>query len=339
MNSTNDLNAAQRKQDHIELAFKSQMNEIAQDKRFYYEPLLAAHPEQINLGKSFLGKPIQLPIWISSMTGGTAMAGTINRNLAQACADFGIGMGLGSCRKLLLDNQFFNDFNLRPIIGKALPFYANLGIAQLEQLDKTHELQRVVDLIGKLQADGLIIHVNPLQEWLQPEGDRFTKPPIDTIESILTQISTSIIVKEVGQGIGPKSMSRLLQLPLAAIEFGAFGGTNFAKLELLRNTAYQNELFESVSNIGHTANEMVNFVNTLVIDLGTKLQCKEIIVSGGIKHFLDGYYSIECIHLNSVYAQGAAFLKHAQHSYSDLRNYVEAQANGLALAYAYLNLK
>ena len=111
------------------------------------------------------------------MTGGTGQARTINRNLAQACGEFSLGMGLGSCRPLLKSDKYFEDFNLRPIIGDKAPFYANIGIAQLEELIREDALYRIIDLVDKLQACGLIIHVNPLQEWFQPEGDRFCEAP------------------------------------------------------------------------------------------------------------------------------------------------------------------
>ncbi len=104
------------------------------------------------------------------MTGGTEMARHINRNLAEACAEFGLGMGLGSCRPLLEGNERFEDFDLRPIIGADRPLYANLGVAQLEELFAAKEGQRIVDLVGSIQADGLIVHVNPLQEWFRPRA-------------------------------------------------------------------------------------------------------------------------------------------------------------------------
>ncbi|MGB1216306.1 MAG: isopentenyl-diphosphate delta-isomerase, partial [Saprospiraceae bacterium] len=179
---TDDPNAADRKKDHINLAFQSQIAQGTLDERFYYEPLLAAHPERGSLPKiRFLGKDMKAPLWVSSMTGGTLVANTINHNLARACGEFGMGMGLGSCRQLLRSDEYLKDFSVRHLMGDNLPLYANLGIAQLEQLLEKGETFLVDNLLEKLQADGLIVHVNPLQEWLQPEGDRFKYPPIETI--------------------------------------------------------------------------------------------------------------------------------------------------------------
>ena len=285
-----DVNAASRKRDHIELAFQSQIKKQELDKRFYYEPLLSAHPKEQSLPTiQFLGKEMKVPIWVSSMTGGTEWAKIINHNLARACKDFGMGMGLGSCRSLIYENHTFDDFNVRPTLGAQLPLYANLGIAQIEQLVVRNEFFLIDKLLDCLQADGLIIHVNPFQEWLQPEGDRFEKPPIETIITCLEKLSRPIIVKEVGQGMGYESLKALYQLPLEAIDFAANGGTNFAKLELLRSDPVKQTIFEELAHIGHSAIDMVEMSNQLIKELGDKMACKQVIISGGVTGFLDGY--------------------------------------------------
>ena len=335
-----DPTAASRKRDHIELAFRSQVEHGEMDTRFYYEPLLAAHPEQGSLKSfPFLGKSLRAPLWVSSMTGGTEFARTINHNLARACKDFGMGMGLGSCRALLFVDETLLDFDVRHLIGDDLPLYANLGVAQVEQLIENQELWRVSELIGKLQADGLIIHVNPLQEWLQPEGDRFKKMPLETISTFLEKLDVPVIVKEVGQGMGYESLKALFQLPLQAVDFAASGGTNFAKLELLRSDTVKQEIYRQLAHIGHTAEEMVHFTNQIREELGEKMCCRQVIISGGVQSFLDGYYLINKLNLNCVYGQASAFLKHARGSYEELHAYVESQVQGLELATAFLKVK
>lgn len=326
-----------RKKDHIDLAFQSQTLKDEVDTRFYYEPLLSRHPEDIPENFFIAGKKILVPIWISSMTGGTELAGKINRNLARVAREFGMGMGLGSCRIILKENKHFPDFDMRDELGPDLPFFANLGIAQVEQMIEKKELGKIDTLLSKLRADGLIIHVNPLQESFQPEGDRLVFPAIESIQILLAQAGYPVIVKEVGQGMGIHSLRALLQLPLESIEFAAFGGTNFAKVELLRANESMQQLFEPLSKVGHNASQMTDMVNAIVKE--GNVQCKNIIISGGIRTFLDGYYLIKKSLLPAIYGQAAGFLKYAKEDYEQLRSYTEQQVKGLELAYAFLKVR
>jgi isopentenyl-diphosphate delta-isomerase len=336
---TTDPTAAERKQDHIQLAFQSQVETAFLDKRFSYEPILSAHPTKPLTSFTFLGKQLQTPVWVSSMTGGTEKAYQINANLARACKTFGMGMGLGSCRALLESDERLKDFDFRKIIGEELPFYANIGIAQLELLLKDNELFKLDQLIDKLSADGIIIHVNPLQEWLQPEGDKITQAPIKTIQHFLDKTKLKVIVKEVGQGFGKESLRALVQLPIEAIEFAAHGGTNFSKLELLRGDAQKMETYKSIAQIGHSADEMTTFVNELKEELGNQFLCKQFIISGGIKNFLDGYYLMEKLNAPSVYGQASVLLQYASTSYEELEQFLYYQIEGLKLAKSFFKAK
>ncbi len=336
----NDTNAVARKRDHIELAFQSQIANGTLDQRFYYEPLMAGHPQRGSYPSfEFLGKTMRVPMWVSSMTGGTQLARTINHNLARACRDFGMGMGLGSCRSLLYTNDTLADFDVRKIIGDDLPLFANLGIAQIEQLITRNQVYIIREMMDKLAADGLIIHVNPLQEWLQPEGDRFEHAPIDTIKRLIDNFDHPIIVKEVGQGMGYQSLKALFQLPLAAIDFAANGGTNFAKVELLRSDETKQSIYGQLANVGHNAEEMTHMSNQILEELGEKAQCQQVIISGGIQNFLDGYYLINKLACQSIYGQASAFLRHAREDYETLHEYVDAQVQGIELANALLKIK
>ena len=327
-----------RKKDHIELAFRSQLEKSLVDDRFYYEPFINTHPQTELKPFVFLGKEIRTPIWVSSMTGGTKLAGKINTNLAKACAEFGMGMGLGSCRLLLEDDTYLADFDVRHIMGSELPLYANLGICQLEELIQKKELSKISDLVKKLRADGIIIHINPMQEWLQPEGDLILRSPIESIKDLLKYADYPVIVKEVGQGFGPDSLNQLLQLPLQAIEFGAFGGTNFAKIEMMRNPDNLIQLYDPLAKIGHTADQMLEWTNAIV-ESNKHIKCKELIISGGIHSFIDGYFLTEKSKLPAIYGQASELLKYAQNSYSDLQNYIQSQIEGLKIAKAFLELK
>ena len=325
----------ERKKDHIDLALDSQTLKNTIDDRFYYEPLLNPHPGGFPEPFDFLGKKLNTPVWVSSMTGGTKMAGTINRNLARACHEFGMGMGLGSCRIIMDDDTCFEDFNVRPIIGDDYPLYANLGIAQIEEFIESNSIDRIRSLLDRLQADGLVVHVNPIQEWCQPEGDHFRSAPVDTLKKLLDQTDFRVIVKEVGQGMGPESLRALLKLPLEAIEFAAFGGTNFALVELARSAPATKAFYEPLTSLGHTAEEMVDMVNH-IFDTEPEILCRQLIISGGIKTFLDGFYLVKKSRMPAIYGQASEFLMHARENYESLQEYVAYQVKGWQLAEAYL---
>ena len=336
MSNSNELD--QRKKDHLQMAILAQVDSSMIDSRFYYEPLFSAHP---NVGEgpipyTFLGKTMKAPFWVSSMTGGTSSAGKINKNLAQAVAEFGLGMGLGSCRTILESDKYFEDFNLRPILGDDRPFYSNLGIAQIEKLVIDKEVFKIAHLTEKLNADGLIIHINPLQEWIQPEGDRLKRPAIDTLRDFIKDFPFKVIVKEVGQGMGPSSLRALMELPLAAIEFGAFGGTNFSKLEIFRG---KKDYLHDFAHVGHQPEEMIKIIKNLSDEMGELVQCREFIISGGVSSFIQAYYLRESLKAPSVVGMARAFLEKANGSYSNLQKYVKELIEGYTLCEKFLKIK
>lgn len=335
-----DPTAEERKKDHIDLAFKSQVLQDALDKRFYYEPILSGHPrldEDISI--DILNTKLKIPIWVSSMTGGTTLAKTINTNLSKACEEFGMGMGLGSCRSLLESDDRLSDFAMRQYMPNQ-PLYANLGVAQIEELILANKIQLIEDLVDKLEADGLIMHVNPMQEWLQPEGDIYHMSPIEMVERMLDKLpGLKIIVKEVGQGMGPKSLEALYSLPVQAIDFAAGGGTNFAKLELFRAEGSEASQFEGLARVGHSAAEMVEIANKVIDGLGDKCLCNETIISGGVSDYLDGFYLMNKLKTKAIYGQASSFLKNSMGDYETLRLHVLSQIKGLKMANAFLTVK
>ena len=333
-----DSVSSSRKEDHIDLAFKSETSVMIKDSRFNYEPLFKTIDE-VDLTPSIdvCGKTINYPIWISSMTGGTQKASIINQNLARLCGEFKLSMGLGSCRQLLYDDKRLEDFKVRTLMPDS-PLLVNLGVAQIEELIVNKQIDKIETLIHKLKADGLIIHVNPLQEWLQPEGDKFRQTIISTIEAIIEKANYPIIVKEVGQGFGPKSLKHLSQLPLEALDLAGFGGTNFSKLELLRANELSNACNESVYLQGHTCQEMITWLNSYIAENNGELSCRYIILSGGIKNYMDGYYLKEKLNYPSIYAQASGFLAYAT-NYEELKQYLALQIEGLKMANAYFTVK
>ncbi len=325
-----------RKHDHVSMALDLK-NLVQSDSRFYYEPLLAAHPNDIGCKIPFLGKTLRAPIWITSMTGGAEGLGSINRRLAKVAGEFGLGMGLGSCRAYLEDKKKKDDFNLRPILGEKVPFLGNIGIAQLENYLQTRSMEVVSEMVSDLKLDGVIIHINPLQEWLQPEGDRFKRPPIEVIAECKEIFSFPLFVKEVGQGIGPRSLAQLIDLNIDGIEFGAYGGTNFSSIELKRSNGRIDEE-NCYQTLGHRPIEMIEFIREH-LKLKKNTRPPHFIISGGVKSFLDGHYLINKLGYPCISGQGRSLLKYATQSEDLLRKYVLSQIRGLSFAREYLIVK
>lgn len=322
---------AERKGAHIELAHRAQTSTTSVDGRFDYEPMFFTHPTPTDLwATTFLGHALNYPLWISSMTGGTDFAKKINQNLARLCGEYKLGMGLGSCRSLLHGSERLDEFAVRPFM-KDQPLFANLGLAQVEELVLQTKEALIHEMVKKLDANGLIIHINPLQEWFQPEGDRYQISPLMTLTRFLEKSSYPVLVKEVGQGMGPRSLKALLELPLAGIELGAFGGTNFTLLESMR--AKESENKKPFIHVGHTALEMIEMLNELPV------QKKEFIISGGIKNVLDGYELQTKLKAPSVIGMAQAFLNPAIEGFDALEKHFLSLRESLLTARGILSVK
>lgn len=313
-----------RKQDHIDLAAKSVVTAEMRSTKLDYEPLFGVHPIGEMKEVSFLGKTLKAPLWISSMTGGSTEAGAINKRLAKIAGEYGLGMGLGSCRAFLEDPSTYDDFNLRPLLGDDVPFFANIGIAQLETMLSNGEEEKLAAMVDKLCADGIVLHINPLQEWLQPEGDRYQRPVIQTLQEYFDKVQLKTIVKEVGQGIGPRSLKALMDMPVDCIEFAALGGTNFSKLEIQRG---DRAFWSSLAHVGHTAEEMVESINSL-----NSQTEKEFIISGGVQDFLHAYELMSTLVPKSIVGMAGAFLRPARESEEALRTFTQNFISGLQMA-------
>jgi isopentenyl-diphosphate delta-isomerase len=322
-----------RKKDHINLAFQSVVDQ--QDQRFNYEPLLGAMPDFPNeMGYQYLGFSMRAPIWVSSMTGGTEKAGTINHRLAEVCGEMGLGMGLGSCRSLLYGRERLDDFDVKDLLGEQ-PLFANLGIAQLAELIEDKALDRIEELLHLLKADGLIIHINPFQEWMQPEGDVIRRPPIESLEVLRENYKGRLVVKEVGQGMGPDSLRALLSLAPDGIEFGAFGGTNFSKLELLRTQG--KSCYTGLVHLGHTAHQMVHLLNQIRKDFSDREIA--MLIPGGATGFPEVCYLCSLCQWPSIYGQAGAFLRMALEGPEALKDFVRKEILGYKLAEQFLTLR
>lgn len=186
--------------------------------------------DQVDTSTSLFGRELAAPILISSMTGGTEDAGRINRNLALAAEETGIALGLGSLRAAIEDSSLAPTFKVREVAPNILLF-ANLGAIQLNYGYGVRECQLAVDMC---QADALILHLNPLQEAVQPEGDRNWSGLLNRIEDVCRELSVPVIAKEVGWGLSHRAITDLVSAGVAALDVAGSGGTSWSEVEYHR---------------------------------------------------------------------------------------------------------
>lgn len=228
-----------RKDQHLDLALAQQTRrDPSPFDRIRLEP--CALPEialgEVDLSVRFLGRGLRAPLIISSMTGGPARGEQVNRHLAEAAGELGIALAVGSQRVAL---EGAGDGGLSPALRRAAPnalLLANLGGAQVAHGYGLDAAQRAVEMIG---ADGLIIHLNALQEAIQPGGDRDWRGVLAGIERLARNLGAPIVVKEVGFGISGAVARRLEACGVAAIDVAGVGGTDWAAIEGARSGSVQ----------------------------------------------------------------------------------------------------
>lgn len=231
----------------------------------------------IDLSTRFLGKELQAPILISSMTGGTQMAETINRNLAVAAQAHGVAMGLGSQRAAIESLSLAQSFRLRQYAPDILLF-ANVGVIQLNYGFVAEHFQRAIDMA---EADALILHFNVLQEAVQPEGDVNWNGLLPKIEKLCRDLSVPIIAKEVGWGFDSKTLSQLAYTGIAAVDVAGAGGTSWSEVEYHRApNAFHAKVAAAFADWGYPTAEAIQIAKTTTPNL-------PIIASGGIKNGVD----------------------------------------------------
>ena len=225
-----------RKSEHLEISLEqdvaSRLTSGLEGYRFEHCALPEMALDEVDAATTFLGKPLRSPLLISSMTGGTREALRINRNLAEGAEAAGIALGLGSLRLALEEPQAAKTFQVRPVAPSVL-LLANLGAAQLGRGVGIAECARAVELV---EADGLILHLNPLQEALQEEGDTDWRGILTRIEGVCRSLPVPVIVKEVGWGISAGVVRSLADAGVAAIDVAGAGGTSWSQVEMHRAT-------------------------------------------------------------------------------------------------------
>lgn len=198
--------------------------------RFVHNALPELDIDEIDTGTTFLGKRLNAPLLISSMTGGFDLARTVNRHLAAAAEALGLAMGVGSQRVAIEEPSAAESFRVRDLAPNILLF-GNLGAVQLNYGYTAEHCRRAVAMIG---ADGLILHLNVLQEAVQPEGNRNFRGLTDKIAAVCRELDVPVVAKEVGNGISVDAAKRLVQAGVKAIDVAGSGGTSWSAVEAQR---------------------------------------------------------------------------------------------------------
>ena len=240
-----DSTTSKRKKEHLDLSLNSDVSFKTKTNGFDYYDFIHNAATEVELDKitfetKFFKKKINYPFIISCMTGGTAEAENINAQLAIAADELKIPIGVGSQRQALENINYRKTYSVIRKNANSVPVLGNLGAAELVKLKSTDQIKLLIDLI---EADAFVIHLNPLQELIQKEGDPHFKGLIKSLRRVTKEINVPFIVKEIGSGISSKVAKQLLETGVKGIDVAGAGGTSWAAIEILRNNSSTNDYF------------------------------------------------------------------------------------------------
>ncbi|MDW8083793.1 MAG: type 2 isopentenyl-diphosphate Delta-isomerase [Candidatus Caldarchaeum sp.] len=272
-----------RKADHIKISLEK---DVSYRKTTWLEYVELVHqaapdfdPEEIETETEFLGRRFSHPLVIESMTGGTALAEKINANLAEAAARFNIPMGVGSQRVGIVRPETAKTFRAARDHGPDAFLIANIGAAQLVE----HGVEFAEKAIEMIDANALAIHLNPLQEIVQPDGKARSKNFFKILRKLKHQVSVYIILKEIGCGLSREVVEAADYAGVDAFDVAGSGGTNWTLIEMMRAEEVRDEAKKSLAEVFlewgiPTAAAVVEAVS---------VTSKPVIASGGLRTGLD----------------------------------------------------
>ena len=240
-----------RKEDGINICLKKSTQArskttLFEDMDFLNNSLPEIDFEEIDTSTTFLGHKFSAPLLVSSMTGGAELAKKINRNIAEAVQEAGIGMSVGSQRAGLFSESLSTTYS---VVRDAAPdafIGSNIGGAQLSLGMGTKEVKKLIEMI---RADALFVHLNPLQELIQPEGNTWYKGVSARIKELVEGLGTPVIAKEVGHGLSEEIASKLEDIGVSAVDIQGAGGTTWAGIESYRAEELGDETRHKVGNL------------------------------------------------------------------------------------------
>jgi isopentenyl-diphosphate Delta-isomerase len=274
---------------------------------------------EIDTSTVFLGRRLSLPFMVSCMTGGYHEALHINRALAEVCEQAGIAMGVGSQRQALEDTQYHRTFSVVREVAPTIPIVGNIGAAEVAGMHSADPVQRLAELI---KADAFTVHLNPLQEFLQPEGSAEFRGVLKGVAMLVAGLSIPVIVKEIGAGISADVAQRLLDVGVRHIDVAGAGGTSWAGVEALRRKDQQ--FAAQFWDWGIPTAVALREVNALKSE-SNKFT---LIASGGIS---DGIEAAKCIALGADLAGAARSILKALHQEKQrgMRDLIDAWGEAL----------
>lgn len=276
-----------RKEEHLHISLNHdvEFKEIStgfEEYRFIHQALPEIDLAGVDISTRLFGKRLNAPLVISSMVGGIDTATRINKNLAQAAQALGLAMGIGSQRCFIDEPAVAPTYQVRDV-APDIVLFANLGAVQLNNKYSAVECQRAVESI---EADALVIHLNPLQEALQPEGNTNFAGLLGKIESLCRELKVPVIVKEVGWGIAENVARKLAEAGVAGIDVAGAGGTSWSEVERCRiPSGATNNIAAAFASWGIPTAQSIKMARRGAPDLF-------LIASGGIRSGLDAAKAI-----------------------------------------------
>jgi len=274
------LQTKKRKGEHVEIVLKKDVQYASGtglDKiKFAHSALPHTNLDRIQCRTLFLGKRLELPFMVTAATGGYQKAEKINRDLAAACQEKGIAFGLGSQRAMIEDASLTSTYQVRDVAPDVF-VCGNIGAYQLAQYYKNGEFAKVEAAMNRIDADALCVHLNALQEAIQPEGDRDWSGVPKAIEAACSKLSIPIIAKETGAGLDGQTAKALEKMGVKAIDVSGAGGTSWSAVELERHL--EQDRIEEFRDWGLPT-------SISIVECAAQVRIP-IIASGGIRSGLD----------------------------------------------------
>ncbi len=273
-----------RKLDHIRIALEELVDMSGEERWFdgvelLHNPLPDISFDEVDLTVEFLSHKISAPILIEGMTGGHEATKRINEELAKAASEFGVPIGVGSQRAALEKEELAHTYKIVREIANNVPVIANLGISHVIGSNGVDNAKKAVDMI---EADAIAIHLNPLQEVIQPEGDHDLRDGIVSIRDLVKELDVPVIVKEVGSGIRPSVAKLLDYFGVYAIDVAGSGGTSWALIEGERASDRSKE---------RTASQVYKKwgipTPAAILSVSEVIERAKLIGSGGVRNGLD----------------------------------------------------